>query len=55
MARTQASERYEVSDGEKRHLIKLINKGEPLPEEYRFLSSPTSARWNWSGTARGEG
>jgi hypothetical protein len=37
MPRPNDNERYEFSDGEKRGLIKLIGKGEPLPEKYRFL------------------
>jgi hypothetical protein len=35
MAR-QDTDRYELTDAEKRDLIKLINEG-PLPEKYRFL------------------
>ena len=27
----------ELSEAEKRDLIKLINEGKPLPEKYRFL------------------
>ena len=37
MARPHDSERYELSDTEKRDLIKLIEQGKPLPEKYRFL------------------
>ncbi len=37
MARQHDSERYELSDAEKRGLIKLIEQGKPLPEKYRFL------------------
>ena len=36
MARND-SERYELTDAEKRDLIKLIEQGRPLPEKYRFL------------------
>ncbi len=28
---------YDLTDAEKRDLIKLINEGKPLPEKYRFL------------------
>ena len=31
------SDGYELSDDEKRDLIKLITEGKPLPEKYRFL------------------
>src|SRR5688572_20266714 len=31
------SDGYELSDAEKRDLIKLITEGKPLPEKYRFL------------------
>ena len=34
MAREPA---YELTDAEKRDLIKLIELGRPLPEKYRFL------------------
>lgn len=37
MARPHDSERYDLSDAEKRDLIKLIEQGKPLPEKYRFL------------------
>jgi hypothetical protein len=37
MARSQDSERYELSDAEKRYLIMLIGKGEPPPEKYPKL------------------
>ena len=33
----QQPDSYELSDAEKRDLIKLINEGKPLPEKYRFL------------------
>ena len=35
MARETAQ--YDLSDAEKRDLIKLIEQGKPLPEKYRFL------------------
>src|SRR5438128_1582060 len=37
MRRQQDTEKYELSDAEKRDLIKLINEGRPLPDKYRFL------------------
>ena len=36
-SRSHDSEGYEVTDAEKRDLIKLINEGKPLPEKYRFV------------------
>ena len=36
MARSPA-DAYELSDTEKRDLIKLFNEGKPFPEKYRFL------------------
>jgi hypothetical protein len=32
-----SAEHYELTDAEKRDLIKLIEQGKPLPEQYRFL------------------
>jgi len=37
MARQQDTEKYDLSDAEKRDLIKLIEQGKSLPEKYRFL------------------
>ncbi len=37
MARLHDSEQYDLSDSEKRDLIKLIEQGKPLPEKYLFL------------------
>lgn len=37
MPRPHDTERYELSDTEKRDLISLIEKGKPLPDRYRFL------------------
>lgn len=36
MAKTDL-ERYGLSEGDYRDLIKLIEQGKPLPEKYRFL------------------
>jgi site-specific DNA-methyltransferase (adenine-specific)/adenine-specific DNA-methyltransferase len=54
MARSQDSERYELTDAEKRDLIKLINKGEPLPEKYRFLlfADKREVELVWNGKSR---
>ena len=54
MARPNDSERYELTDGEKRDLIKLINKGEPLPEKYRFLlfADKREVELVWNGKSR---
>ena len=32
-----STEHYDLTDAEKRDLIKLIEQGRPLPEKYRFL------------------
>jgi site-specific DNA-methyltransferase (adenine-specific)/adenine-specific DNA-methyltransferase len=37
MPRPNDSERYELTDAEKRDLIRLIEQGKPLPEKFRFL------------------
>ena len=37
MSRPADADRYELSETEKRDLIKLIEAGKPLPEKYRFL------------------
>jgi len=37
MRRTRETDRDELSDAEKRDLIKLIEAGKPLPEKYRFI------------------
>jgi site-specific DNA-methyltransferase (adenine-specific)/adenine-specific DNA-methyltransferase len=31
------SDKYKLTDGEKRDLIKLIEQGKSLPEKFRFL------------------
>ncbi len=53
MARTP-SETYELSDAEKRDLIKLINEGKPLPEKYRFLlfADKREVELVWNGKSR---
>lgn len=53
MARPPA-EHYELSDSEKRDLIKLIEQGRPLPEKYRFLlfEDKREVELVWSGKTR---
>jgi site-specific DNA-methyltransferase (adenine-specific)/adenine-specific DNA-methyltransferase len=48
------SEKYELSDGEKRDLIKLINEGKPLPEKYRFVlfADKREVELVWNGKTR---
>lgn len=50
----QDSERYELSDSEKRDLIKLINEGKPLPEKYRFIlfEDKREVELVWNGKTR---
>ena len=54
MARPHDSERYELSDAEKRDLIKLIEQGKPLPEKYRFLlfEDKREVELVWNGKTR---
>ena len=55
MARpTQDSQRYELSDAEKRDLIALIQVGKPLPEKYRFLlfEDKREVELVWNGKTR---
>jgi len=53
MNRTNA-DGYELSDAEKRDLIKLINEGKPLPEKYRFLlfQDKREVELVWNGKTR---
>jgi site-specific DNA-methyltransferase (adenine-specific)/adenine-specific DNA-methyltransferase len=53
MARSP-SDAYELSDAEKRDLIKLINEGKPLPEKYRFLlfADKREVELVWNGKSR---
>jgi site-specific DNA-methyltransferase (adenine-specific)/adenine-specific DNA-methyltransferase len=37
MQRRHGNEPYELTDAEKRDLIKRIEQGKPLPDKYRFL------------------
>lgn len=45
---------HELSDAEKRDLIKLINEGRPLPEKYRFLlfQDKREVELVWNGKTR---
>ncbi len=45
---------YELTDAEKRDLIKLIEQGRPLPEKYRFLlfSDKREVELVWNGKTR---
>jgi site-specific DNA-methyltransferase (adenine-specific)/adenine-specific DNA-methyltransferase len=54
MPRLHDTERYELSDAEKRDLIKLINEGKPLPEKYRFLlfADKREVELVWNGKSR---
>jgi site-specific DNA-methyltransferase (adenine-specific)/adenine-specific DNA-methyltransferase len=54
MARPHDSEKYDLSDAEKRDLIKLIEQGKPLPEKYRFLlfADKREVELVWSGKTR---
>lgn len=52
MARETAQ--YDLSDAEKRDLIKLIEQGKPLPEKYRFLlfDDKREVELVWNGKTR---
>jgi adenine specific DNA methylase Mod len=54
MRRHHDAEKYELSDSEKRDLIKLINEGKPLPEKYRFLlfEDKREVELVWNGKTR---
>ncbi len=54
MARPHDSERYDLSDAEKRDLIKLIEQGKPLPDKYRFLlfADKREVELVWNGKTR---
>jgi site-specific DNA-methyltransferase (adenine-specific)/adenine-specific DNA-methyltransferase len=54
MARPPSSDRYELSEQEKRDLIKLIETGKPLPERYRFLlfDDKREVELTWAGKTR---
>ncbi len=50
----QESQRYELSDAEKRDLIALIQAGKPLPEKFRFLlfADKREVELVWNGKTR---
>ena len=52
--RQHDSEKFELSDAEKRDLIKLINAGKPLPEKFRFLlfEDKREVELVWNGKTR---
>jgi len=54
MPRPTDPDRYELSDAEKRDLIKLIEQGKPLPEKYRFLlfADKREVELVWNGKTR---
>ncbi len=54
MARPPSSERYELSEKEKRDLTALIQAGKPLPERYRFLlfDDKREVELTWAGKTR---
>ena len=54
MPRPQDSERYELSDAEKRDIIKLIEQGKPLPDKYRFIlfADKREVELVWNGKTR---
>ena len=45
---------YELTDAEKRDLIKLIDQGKPLPEQYRFIlfADKREVELVWNGKSR---
>jgi len=54
MSRPPSSERYELSEQEKRDLVLLIQAGKPLPEKYRFLlfDDKREVELTWAGKTR---
>jgi hypothetical protein len=48
------SDKYELTDAEKRDLTKLIKDGRPLPEKYRFLlfEDKREVELVWNGKTR---
>lgn len=53
MARAH-TDAYELTDGEKRDLVKLINEGKSLPEKYRFIlfEDKREVELVWNGKSR---
>ena len=54
MPRPHDTEKYDLSDAEKRDLIKLIEQGKSLPEKYRFLlfADKREVELVWNGKSR---
>ncbi len=54
MARIPDHERYGLSEGDYRDLVKLIEQGRPLPEKYRFLlfADKREVELVWNGKTR---
>ena len=54
MKRQNHTEKYDLSDAEKRDLIRLIELGKPLPEKYRFLlfEDKREVELVWNGKTR---
>ena len=54
MSRPADADRHELSETEKRDLIKLIEAGKPLPEKYRFLlfADKREVELVWNGKTR---
>src|SRR5437867_201388 len=54
MRRTRETDRDELSDAEKRDLIKLIEAGKPLPEKYRLIvfEDKREVELVWNGKTR---
>jgi site-specific DNA-methyltransferase (adenine-specific)/adenine-specific DNA-methyltransferase len=54
MARPSSSAHYDLTETEKRDLIKLIEQGRPLPEKYRFLlfEDKREVELVWNGKTR---
>lgn len=54
MPRPQDTAHYELTDAEKRDLIKLIEQGKPLPDEYRFrlFADKREVELVWNGKSR---
>src|SRR5579862_8206907 len=48
------SDKYELTDAEKRDLVKLIEQGKPLPEKYRFIlfDDKREVELVWNGKTR---
>jgi hypothetical protein len=48
------SDKYELTDAEKRDLTKLIKEGKPLPEKYRFIlfEDKREVELVWNGKSR---